>query len=230
MGLELYAQIEEHLDFQKEVNALHRTFLELIKQIKAQNVLDIGCGQGGFLELLAQNAISNFGIDLSEGQIQIAKSKGLNVATTPLKNISQNFDCASAIFDVVNYIEPSQIGDFFEEVYNILLDNGYFIFDINTKFAFEEIVEGCIVIEKEELFISIDANFEANVLKTVLNLFSKQADNTYSRQNDTITQYFHAKDFLIKEAKKVGFSLQKSINYHLHSTSQADKMIYILKK
>jgi len=42
-----------------------------------QNVLDIGCGRGHFLELLAERGVSAFGIDLDLDMVLVCQEKGL---------------------------------------------------------------------------------------------------------------------------------------------------------
>ena len=48
-----------------------------------------------------------FGIDLSVEQIKICEEKGLNAKAIALEDVEEKFDCATAIFDVLNYI-PNQ--------------------------------------------------------------------------------------------------------------------------
>ncbi len=45
----------------------------------AQNVLDIGCGRGEFLELLKREEVPAYGIDLNEDMIQVCREKGFDV-------------------------------------------------------------------------------------------------------------------------------------------------------
>lgn len=230
MGLELYAKIEEYLDFGQEVEKLHDKFLALVKGYNPSSVIDIGCGQGAFLEKLNVQKIPSLGIDLSQNQIEICLNKSLNAKCTQLKELNQKFDCAVAIFDVINYIAPDELNNFFIDVYNCLDNNGIFIFDINTKFAFEEIVEGSIVLDKNDKFITIDANFCNGILKTQIDLFSQNKENYYYRQTDVITQYYHSKDKLLKSLKIANFNLKKTIGFKLHTLDIDDKMIFIAQK
>lgn len=48
----------------------------------AQNVLDIGCGRGEFLELLKREEVPAYGIDLNEDMIQVCREKGFDVRQT----------------------------------------------------------------------------------------------------------------------------------------------------
>ncbi|MCB9096388.1 MAG: hypothetical protein H6630_01885 [Arcobacter sp.] len=65
MGLDLYAKVEPYLDFEEEVYTLHKEFLRFVMVNDLDNIIDIGCGQGYFLENLKVNKKKYFGIDLS---------------------------------------------------------------------------------------------------------------------------------------------------------------------
>ena len=52
MGLDLYAKIEPYLEFEEEIYTLHKEFLRFIMVNDLDNIIDIGCGQGYFLENL----------------------------------------------------------------------------------------------------------------------------------------------------------------------------------
>ena len=52
-------------------------FVEFFKN--CNNVLDIGCGRGEFLELLHKENIYSTGIDIDSGMVKRCKEKGLNV-------------------------------------------------------------------------------------------------------------------------------------------------------
>ncbi len=45
----------------------------------AENVLDVGCGRGEFLELLRREDVPAYGIDLNEDMIQVCREKGFDV-------------------------------------------------------------------------------------------------------------------------------------------------------
>ena len=229
MGLELYSQIEQELGFEDEIAKLHYEILNLVKKQNPNSLIDIGCGQGSFLQSLEHTNIKGFGIDLSQNQINVAISKNLNVACQDITEVNATFDCATAIFDVVNYIKSSDLEYFFHNIYNKLNDNGVFIFDINTKFGFEDVAQGSMILDKQDRFIAIDAIFENNILTTNIIIFDR-IDIAYTRRQDSITQFFHSKEQILKNAKNAGFTSFKSIGFKLHSNTNDDKNIWILKK
>lgn len=230
MGLDLYAKVEPYLDFEEEVYTLHKEFLRFVMVNDLDNIIDIGCGQGYFLENLKVNKKKYFGIDLSVEQIKVCEEKNLNAKVIDLKDVKEKFDCATAIFDVLNYISKNELKIFLEQTYQILNKDAYFIFDVNSYFGFDEVAQGTITIDVEDKFIAIDANFENNKLQTDITLFEKQENGLFSKEQDSIIQEYHSKEFLIKILEGIGFKLIEIKEFNLHTDEIADKLIFICKK
>ena len=230
MGLDLYAKVEPYLDFEEEVYTLHKEFLRFIMVNELDNIIDIGCGQGYFLENLKINKKKYFGIDLSVEQIKVCQEKNLNAKAIALEDVKEKFDCATAIFDVLNYIPKEDLKAFINQT-NIVLNQGaYFIFDVNSYFGFDEVAQGCISIDLKDKFISIDANFEDNKLQTDITLFEMQENGLFSKESDSIIQEYHSKEFLTKLLKESNFEIQEIKEFNLHTDEHADKLIFICKK
>ena len=230
MGLDLYAKVEPYLDFEEEVYTLHKEFLRFVMVNELDNIIDIGCGQGYFLENLMVNKKKYFGIDLSIEQIKVCEAKNLNAKAIALKDVTEKFDCATAIFDVLNYIPKVELKQFIKETNLVLNQGAYFIFDVNSFFGFDEVAQGCITIDVEDKFIAIDANFENNKLQTDITLFEKQENGFFSKEQDSIIQEYHSKEFLTKLLKECGFEIQEIKEFNLHTPDNADKLIFICKK
>jgi SAM-dependent methyltransferase len=230
MGLELYAKIEPYLDFEEEIYTLHKEFLRFIMVNDLDNIIDIGCGQGYFLENLKVNKKKAFGIDLSIEQIKVCQEKNLNAKAIDLALVKEKFDCATAIFDVLNYISKKDLKAFITQT-NIVLNQGaYFIFDVNSYFGFDEVAQGCISVDVDDMFISIDANFQDDKLQTDITLFTKENSGLFSKESDSIIQEYHSKEFLSKLLKECGFEIQEVKEFNLHTDEHADKLIFICKK
>lgn len=229
-SLNLYSKIETHLDFQDEIDELYDAFLKICEELKVQKVIDIGCGQGEFLLQLQEMSVTTFGTDLSSEQVKVCKSKGLDVACVDISKIADKFDCATAIFDVLNYMDKKTLETFVKNTYDLLLPSGYFLFDINTLFGFEDVADGSLNINLEDKFIAIDAVFSNKILTTNIVLFSQNKEGTYTKEEDFITQYFHEKNTVKKLLDKCGFEVKQIVNFHLHSDEKADKLIFICQK
>ena len=230
MGLELYAKVEQYLDFQEEVKELHSAFLGLIFEKGLDDIIDIGCGQGAFMMHLLANGVNAYGIDLSVEQIKVCQAYNLNADAISLDKVEEKFSCATAIFDVINYIPKNELEQFFKDASNVLNKNGYFFFDVNTLFGFEEVAQGSLTIDLENKFIAIDANFEALKLKTDITLFSQEKKNLYKKEQDRVTQYYHDTKTLKNLLVKASFEIEDIINFNLHTDEEADKLIFVCKK
>lgn len=226
--LDLYASIEESLDFSEEIQSLYEAIALKVIKSQTKDLIDIGCGQGEFCRLLEVNGISTYGVDLSKKQIQIAKSKGLNVQAIDIKDIDKKFNCATAVFDVVNYLNDDYIESFFTNVSRVLNKNGLFIFDINSLHGFEDIAQGVLTIDEENRFIAIDAVFQNNTLFTKIDLFTKEKQ-LFKKDTGTIKQYYHSMHKIKEISKKTGFKFVSSEGFNLHS-DECDKYIITLEK
>jgi SAM-dependent methyltransferase len=231
-SLDLYASIEEHLDFKDEVKVLHTKMKDLVLSKNPKTLIDIGCGQGNFCQLLIENGVDTLGIDLSKKQIEIANSKNIDAKCIDIKDVSLRYNCATAVFDVVNYLKQEDIKGFLLNVYNILNNNGHFIFDVNSLYGFQEVAPGSLIIENsDKRFLAIDANFNENILDTDIILFEKENKNNYIKSKETIKQYFYTPQELQDLLESVGFINIEIIDFTLHSDYEADdKYIFICKK
>jgi ubiquinone/menaquinone biosynthesis C-methylase UbiE len=98
--------------------------------IKAEKVLDIGCGTGESTRVVAKavGAENVFGVDFSEGALTQAINKGIDVRKVdmnwePLPFPNDFFDFVSAIEVIEHLINPDNM---FEEVWRVLKCGGFF--------------------------------------------------------------------------------------------------------
>jgi cyclopropane fatty-acyl-phospholipid synthase-like methyltransferase len=229
-ALDIYSKIENHLDFNDEIAQLHDFYLNYIEKNTLNNVLDVGCGQGDIMFELKNRGINVFGIDTSQAQIDICIKKELDVQCSDLKTLSKEktYDVIIAVFDVLNYIPKQELKEFFGDIKKHLNKDGVFIFDVNTRFGFEEVAQGTLSVDNNEDFTSIDALFDEDILYTTINYFFRQ-ENNYNREKGVIKQYYHSKEFIKKVSK---MKIVKKVDFYLHvpeEEGRCDKEIYVLK-
>jgi len=226
LSLDLYAKVEPYLGFEKEIKKLHDIFLEKLINLNVKKVLDIGCGSGDFLVKAKKAGLDAEGIDLSKKMVEKALQKGVNAKHLDLCEVEKKYDAAVAIFDVLNYLDKENLKRFLFCVDNVLNSGGYFICDINTLYGFEEIAQGVIAIDKEEIFISLEAEFEDDKLKTKIVCFDKVSNECFKKEAGEIIQYYHDIDSL-----KVCDNLQLiDVEFVALFSDISDKAILIYKK
>ncbi len=223
--LELYARVEHLLGIEESTQFLHDSYAQTLEAYDVKSVLDIGCGRGGLMEQLALDNIEAKGIDLSQVMVDEAKTKGLNAECIDVANEKGQYDAAVAVFDVLNFMDVEALEVFLDNVAKTLKPNGLFIADINTKYGFSAVAEGTMNAEDDAGFLSVDAVFDENELRTIFTYFEKGEAECYSKEQQMITQHFHPLSFF---RKKRALKLIKHEKISLYDTN--DKALLVLSK
>ncbi len=95
------------------------------------NVLDIGCGRGEFLEILKEKSISSSGIDIEDNMISMCKEKGLNVkkadALEYLNSLEDNSLGGIIMNQVIEHMEPNYLIEVIQTAYKKLKPEAHFV-------------------------------------------------------------------------------------------------------
>jgi len=193
-ALDLYAKVEDLLGVNEVTPILNEYYHETLEQMEFKTLLDVGCGSGGFLSELAykQPQVKTLGIDLSSVMVEMTKAKGLNAQCIDLCKLEGKFDVITAIFDMVNYLDKKSLKRFLRCIEEHLEEGGYFIFDINTLFAFKVVAAGSFIKDGGERFVTIDSDYLEDEGEYYMDftLFEKNGEN-FKKSQDSITQYYH---------------------------------------
>jgi SAM-dependent methyltransferase len=108
--------------------AILENFLEQIIQnpkskIKNPKILDVGCGTGGNLEMLAKFGAAE-GVDVSDDALEFCKRKGLKAHKGLAENLpfeNESFDVVTAL-DVVEHLDDDMAG--LKEMHRVLKSGG----------------------------------------------------------------------------------------------------------
>ncbi len=224
MALDLYAKVEELFLDKVAADILWSNFISILKDLKVKNVLDIGCGGGDFCLLAKNEGFNVKGVDLSKEQVQKALKKGCNCKAINVCELNEKFEAAVAVFDVVNYLSDNELKKFFSCVKKVI--NKYFIFDINTLYAMEDLAIGTLKAENEDKFSVLYSEFEDNKLITEITLFEKEGE-CYIKKQNKIVQYYHSLETI---EKSTNMKLKEIIPISLYGSSEAEKLILIFEK
>ena len=132
------AKIHE-IGFCDFIHNISKEILKIFHQysINKGHVVDLGCGTGILVETLSKNNFDVTGVDISKGMLSIAKKRKIHA--TFIQSSIYDFifpECVAiiALGECLNYIcndDPrKRYSSFFQKVYNSLLPNGLFIFDV----------------------------------------------------------------------------------------------------
>lgn len=224
--LELYAKIENMLDFSEAIATLYGAFYEKIRELKPKSVIDIGCGSGAFGLGLIKEGYEVFGVDLSAKMVENSVKAGLRAENIDVCDVKESFGAATAVFDVLNYMDEAALARFFACVRGVLDDGGYFLADVNTHYGFDEIAQGVIAVRGEGRFATLEATFENSELITDITLFTECENGLFEKEEGSIVQYYHDKKTI---QKLCGMNIVDIVKITLYG-DKPDKYLYTFKK
>ena len=221
--LELYARVEHLLGIEESTQFLYDSYTQTLAAYDVKTVLDIGCGRGGLIEALKFDGIEARGIDLSETMVQEAKAKGLDAECIDVADEKGQYDAAVAVFDVLNFMDTPALEKFLDDVAKVLKPGGLFIADINTKYGFSAVAEGTMNAEDDNGFLSVDAVFDEDELRTIFTYFEKGEEGCYTKEQQMITQHFHPLSFF---RRKRPLRLIKHEKISLYDTNDMALLVF----
>ncbi len=124
-------------------------YLQLINYVASHHgfspdsVLDIACGTGNLISALHDIGKHVVGCDISPQMLTVARKRNPAVEFHQCNMteiaLDHSFDMAVCAFDSVNYLLKSDdVSRMFAVVHRHLVDDGFFLFDINTPHLYRE--------------------------------------------------------------------------------------------
>jgi len=122
-----------------------------LSNVKDKIILDLACGTGVCLELWLQKGYQVIGLDNSLSMLEMCKKKLSQVYLTENSSFQlingdmRNFALAkkmpiiTCFYDSFNYLlSEAELLDCFQKIYEVLSENGLFIFDMNTTHSLRD--------------------------------------------------------------------------------------------
>lgn len=191
----------------------------------ASLVCDIGCGSGTITLSLLDKGYDPIGIDGSIDMLSEALNKKMDhpkgekalflCQKLPEFELYGTVDCLISTLDTLNYItEPKDLERLFYWFQNYLNPNGLLIFDINSKYKYQTVLDNqCRIYDEEDVFMAWQSRYEDELCYHNLSIFSKCGD-LYARYDEEQIQRYYSVDFIKNLLQKYGFkTLQISDDY-----------------
>lgn len=225
--LDLYARVEDLLGVKEAAPDLYAHYLLALQSLDMDALLDVGCGSGDFIAGIAPAfpEATFRGIDLSGEMVARAREQGVEADVIDLCDDPGRYDVITAVFDMLNYLDGAALRRFGRCVREHLQAGGVFLCDTNTLHGFESVAVGSFIAEDEDRFVTIDSDFEAEVYRSVFNLFEREGD-VWRRSSGEIRQYYHSPEAL-QEA--LGMEVAERTPVCLYDEEEADKVFQVFR-
>lgn len=165
---------------------------EILKEYGMESgiLLDLGCGTGKLARLMEEKGYDMIGVDNSIEMLDIARESSKDNILYLLQDMREFelYGTVQAVYsacDSINYIlEEEDLKEVFSLVNNYLDPKGIFIFDINTRYKYEELLGENTFAETREEGSFIWDNFydpEDEINEYDLTLYIKDEDERFLR-------------------------------------------------
>lgn len=165
-------------------------------------LLELGCGTGSMTRQLADQGYDMIGVDNSEEMLQVAREKGKEDSTDILYlcqdmrefELYGTVAAVISVCDSMNYIlSEEDLLQVFKLVNNYLDPNGVFIFDLDTQYAYEEVLGDNTIAESREegSFIWENTYYEEELVNEInLTLFLPELEEKENASGSGHAQLF----------------------------------------
>lgn len=235
----IYDRLTDDVEYEKRSEYVY----ELINRHfgkKAELLCDLGCGTGTMCNLLSGKGFDVIGIDSSESMLAVAAEKSVGKNILYLNQDMCGFelygtvDVFISMLDSVNYIpETDSLNRLFALVNNYLNPGGIFIFDVNSRFKFENILgNNTYAYESDGIFYTWENFYEDEILDIYLNFFTENKDGSYSRMTEHHMQRYYSVDTLKKLSSDNGLTVEGIYNdlSFSYPDEESERIFVVVKK
>lgn len=190
------------------------------EKIKTELVLDLACGTGKLTLLLREHGFDMTGVDLSEDMLSVAREicyeKKINDVLWLCQNMTDfelygTVDACVCSLDSINYLTKiSDVKKCFSLIYNYLIPDGVFVFDINTPHRFKNVYgNNAYVLENEGSLCAWqnEYNEKSKLCHFYLSIFTENEDGTYTRSDEIQREKCYTRKQIEKALIDTGFEI-----------------------
>ena len=213
----IYDELMNEVDYESWVSYIEKIIEN--ENIKVKNILELACGTGNITIPLAKKGYDIAGIDISEEMLMIAREKSqkegidlvlLNQDIVDLDFDLYDLDCVLCACDGFNYIlEEDDLKSAFNKVYNLLKENGVFIFDISSYYKLSNILGQNVYGENRDDIAYLWENFfdeEDDIVQMDLAFFTKENESEkFTRFEETHYQRAYKNEDILNMLNYSGF-------------------------
>lgn len=237
----IYEKFQD-IDYPSFINYYEQIFDKF--GVSPKSITDLGCGSGSITIPLAKKGYSVIGADISCEMLSIAAEKAtangfdilfLNQDMTDLE-LFDPCDVMICALDGVNYLtDDGDLENLFAGVSRHLNPEGLFIFDLNSEYKFENILdENTFIYDEDDAFCAWSNSYdrEDRICSFYLDFFLKEENGLYRRGEEYQEERAYSQNEIAEAAASAGLILagaydDRSLN---PAREDSERIFYVLKK
>jgi SAM-dependent methyltransferase len=226
---------------------IHNFYASTPAGLNRKPVLDLCCGTGRLSHFLLDSGYRVVGIDLSEYMISYAQDNNLEFVVAKQAKfiqgdaanfkLNEKFGLTISTYDSLNHLPNVEaLNNCFQCVIDVLLDGGYFIFDLNTHAGLKQ-WNGFMIRPGDEIYLINRGMYDEHTVKawTKITGFVKAHDEFYERFDETVyNTVFNMADvkkWLLETGfQKVYFAVDGDLKTPIEIPEEQKRVYFIAQK
>jgi len=240
----IYDKLMYDIDYSLWADYIEKIFDR--NNIRPKIVADLGCGTGSFCIEMCRRGYDMIGIDMSEDMLSCALIKAMeaNLPDEKLLLLNQDMtefelygtvDVIVSLMDSINYVvNIRKLKKMFKLVWNYLNNDGLFIFDINSIYKFENILNNNTFhyIDDDIAYIwENDYNKKSKICQFDITFFVRDGE-LFRRFDEIHYERAYSIEELTSIATECGLKVENvydSLTFN-KPNDQSERIFFVLKK
>lgn len=213
--------------------------------IPVREICETACGTGNMACELASRGYSVTASDISEEMLSAAEYKARS-RDLPIRFVVQDMrhakmyskkDLVICLLDSMNYLTKREdILCALKSAEDCVKDGGLFVFDMNSKFKFENIyADNAYVLESDGVFCAWENDYNPNtkICHFYLSIFCEDQDGRYTRSDEVQKERMYTVKQMKNLFKETSFTLCgifSGFDFADADEDRDERLYYILKK
>jgi len=182
-----------------------------------KTLLDVCCGTGQLSVYFLERGYNVIGLDISEGMLAYARENALPYLVSKRARFIQgdaagfemddSFGLVVSTFDSLNHLpDMDSLRGCFQSVFKVLVEGGYFVFDLNTAVGLKN-WNSLSINPGEEIFLLNRGIYDENSVRawTKITGFVRNEDGLYQRFDETVYNTVFQMQKVLDSLMEIGF-------------------------
>lgn len=242
---ETYDVLNSDIDCSEWADFYEKCF-EKYADIKIRHICEMACGTGSMAIELSARGYGITAFDLSCDMLTAADKKMTDAGAKNIRFTQQDMrsfkvyskaDAVICMLDSLNCLPDSTaLSEAFESAYNALNSGGVFVFDINSKYKFENVYsDNAYILEDEGVLLAWQNFYNPKTKKCdmYLTFFIEDEDGRYMRFDERNKQKMHSVRTVNKLLEEAGFEICGTVSDFDFSDADEkrdERIFYICRK
>lgn len=238
-GYAAFAQVYDKLTFNVDYTVMAERILALLQEFGCPHdlILDLGCGTGKLMSALAERGADVIGADRSEEMLAVARERLPNalLLCQPMQKLDLygTVNAVVCTLDSLNHLLTLQgMKKAVERAGLFLEPGGMFIFDVNSPYKHEEILQNnTFVYDRPEVYCVWRNRLRHRTVDIRLDLFEKDG-NAYRRQSDAFSERAYTDEEILEALSSAGLELVGRYDGYTDApvSSESERIVYAARR